>query len=228
MIRPAYLKPYKLSTLQRAFLIPYFGVRALLDPSRGDLVAGLGDVSSDPVLQGLMRELRRSPSGRQLLKEKPLITRENMQLERLRALPEESLGRQYAAFMDKHDFSADERSPVRFMTDEEAAYVLVRYRQVHDFWHVLAGLPPTLLGEVALKCFEFRVTGLPMAGLAGTLGQLKLQRKDLPVLYGKYLPWAMQTRATAADLLSYRYEQQLHKPVEQVRFELNFSKAPEV
>jgi ubiquinone biosynthesis protein COQ4 len=61
-------------------------------------------------------------------------------------------------YIDQHDFSPDERTVVRFMMDEDAAYVMTRYRQVHDFWHVLADLPPTILGEIALKAFEFQVS----------------------------------------------------------------------
>ena len=37
----------------------------------------------------------------------------------------------------------------------DVAYVIARYRQVHDFWHVLCDLPPTVLGEIALKWFEW-------------------------------------------------------------------------
>ena len=33
----------RLSTLQRVVLTPYFGIKAALDPTRGDMVAALGD-----------------------------------------------------------------------------------------------------------------------------------------------------------------------------------------
>lgn len=69
----------------------------------------------------------------------------------------ETLGGAYHKYVHAHGFSPDERSPVRFMTDTELAYLMVRYRQIHDFWHVLADLPPSLLGEIALKAFEFEV-----------------------------------------------------------------------
>ena len=31
------------------------------------------------------------------------------------------------------------------------AYVMQRYREVHDFWHVICALPTSVAGEVALK-----------------------------------------------------------------------------
>ena len=139
-------------------MIPYFGIGALLDPTRGDLVAGFGDVTAGFVLKNLHKKMIASESGRTLLREKPLITEDSMNLPKLRTLPETTFGKGYATFMDHHGFSADERSEVRFMTNPDQAYAMARYRQVHDFWHVLAGLPPTVLGEVALKCFEFQFT----------------------------------------------------------------------
>ena len=51
---------------------------------------------------------------------------------------------------------------MNYIEDEELAYVMSRYREVHDFWHVLSGLPPTELGEITLKWFEAVQTGLPM------------------------------------------------------------------
>ena len=33
----------RMSLAQKAFLGPYFGVRAIMDPTRGDMVAALGD-----------------------------------------------------------------------------------------------------------------------------------------------------------------------------------------
>ena len=55
-----------------------------------------------------------------------------------------TFGRAYGAFMGRHGFDADDRSPVTLVDDEELAYVLLRYRQVHDYWHVLFGLPPSI------------------------------------------------------------------------------------
>ena len=51
------------------------------------------------------------------------------------------------------------RPAVRFVDDLELAYVMARYRQVHDFWHVLSGLETDVFGEIALKWFEFMQTG---------------------------------------------------------------------
>ncbi len=44
------------------------------------------------------------------------------------------------SWMDSMGLSIDSRAHVRFVDDPELAYVMQRYRQVHDFWHVLSGL----------------------------------------------------------------------------------------
>jgi ubiquinone biosynthesis protein COQ4 len=220
--------PYELSAAQRLFLIPYFGVGAFKDPERGDLVAGLGDVTASTALSKLHRRMATNEVGRQLLETKPLINEESLDIKRLRLLPDSSLGKQYLTYMDQHGFSADERTSVRFMTDADHAFIMTRYRQVHDFWHVLSGLPPSLLGEIALKWFEYYHTGLPVCYLSGAIGPLRLNFRESRQLWSMYRPWAERCASECADLLSFKYENYLHEDVETVRKMLRFSRAPSI
>lgn len=223
-----FLSPYKLSLLQRGFLIPYFGIGGIVSPERGDLVAGFGDATAALVLKNIQSKMKLSKEGRELLQFKPLITEESLNLPALRALPANAFGKHYVEFMDHHGFSANERSKVRFMTDPDEAYTMARYRQVHDFWHVLAGMPPSVLGEVALKAFEFRVTGLPVCAMGGLLGQLRLSGAELKTFHNTYLPWAMRAGSQCGQLMSFPYEAHLQRDIEEVRRELNFEPAPAV
>ena len=95
--RPYYV-PYSLSLVQRAFLVPYFGLGAIADPRRGDLVAGLGDATSEPQLQRIKSLIMATSAGRKLMIEKPLITETALNL-KAETYPEDSLGRKYAEFM---------------------------------------------------------------------------------------------------------------------------------
>ena len=104
---------------------------------------------------------------------------------------------------------------------------MCRYRQVHDFWHVLADLPPTVLGEVALKWFELKATGLPVCLLSGLLGPLKLSQKETKFLLTEYLPWVARSKSQCDRILSFRYEDNLHRPIDDVRAELSIEIAPE-
>jgi ubiquinone biosynthesis protein Coq4 len=58
-------------------------------------------------------------------------------------------------------------------------WVVIRYRQVHDFWHVLCGVKPTVLGEIAVKWLEMVQTKLPVATLSAFAGPLRLPPVEL-------------------------------------------------
>ena len=137
--------------IKRCALIPYFGLGALLDPTRGDLVAGLGDITAERALKLIQTRMDRNCEGRRLLRDKPYITQHTLNQNKLSQLPEGSLGFEYYHYMREHGFNADERTPVRFIQDPDLKYIMTRYRQVHDFWHVLCKLPPDVMGEITLK-----------------------------------------------------------------------------
>lgn len=235
-----YYEPYKLSILQRAFLVPYYSIGSILDPNKGDRIAGLGDVTS-PVASKFMKKVFLSNiEGRKLLKDKPLITNKELNIYKLRTLPDNTLGRVYMNYMDSHAFSADERPTVKYHDDPELAYLMARYRQVHDFWHALSGLKPSIIGEITLKCFEFQVTGLPVCLLSTTFGQLRLSPKESMRLWTIGIPWAIRAgrkcnsvleakdAETRSHVLTYYYEENVEKSVDEVRDLLNFEKAPEM
>lgn len=221
-----YYVPYNLSVAQRLFAVPYYGLRAIADPERGDLVAGLGDVTGGRQLDRIRLRLLATKSGRQLLDEKPLITNDSIRFSSLHELPDGSLGKSYAEYMNAHSFDANERAIVKNITCPDTAYVMARHRQIHDFWHVLSGLPPTILGEIALKWFEWKLTGLPVSGFSSLLGPLKLPSNDVQLLLRIYIPWVRRSTCTCEDLLSFRYEKNLHRSVDEIRRELGFEKAP--
>jgi len=54
--------------------------------------------------------------------------------------------------MGVRHFSPADRPPVRFVADEELAYVAARAREVHDIWHVLFDCPTTVQVGARLHC----------------------------------------------------------------------------
>ncbi len=138
------------TTFQKASLALYFGVGAIVNPRRGDLVAGLGDITAEVALKSLRHKLIGTDDGQILLKEKHLV---DNKLLRNKSFCVGTLGFQYSQYMELHGFNANERSAVRFIEDPELAYLMTRYRQVHDFLHVICDLEPTVLEELALKWY---------------------------------------------------------------------------
>ena len=45
----------------------------------------------------------------------------------------------------------DSRADVKFVDDEELAFVMQRYREVHDLLHTLLGMPTNMLGELGFE-----------------------------------------------------------------------------
>ncbi|XP_028340849.1 ubiquinone biosynthesis protein COQ4 homolog, mitochondrial isoform X1 [Physeter macrocephalus] len=135
------------SPLQKALLAAGSAGMALYDPYRHDMVAVLGETTGCRTLKVLRDQMRRDPEGAQILQERPRISLSTLDLGKLRSLPEGSLGREYLRFLDVNRVSPDTRAPTRFVDDEELAYVIQRYREVHDMLHTLLGMPTNILGE---------------------------------------------------------------------------------
>ena len=109
-------------------------------------------------------------TGRRILRDRPRITSTTTSMQTLRTLPANTVGRTYVAWLDREGVSPDTRDAVRYIDDEESAYVMQRYRECHDFYHAVTGLPVYVEGEVALKAFEFANTGSAHDGAGGRRG----------------------------------------------------------
>jgi len=96
--------PYNLSVVQRAFLVPYFGIQAILDPTKGDMVAGLGDVLGEGSAKRILRRMQKCPRGRKILENKPVISSKSVSKSELEKQPDGSLGKMYLEYMQKHRF----------------------------------------------------------------------------------------------------------------------------
>ena len=115
------------------------------------------------------------------------------------------------------------------------SYVMTRYRQCHDYWHVLTNLPPTVLGELALKWLELLQTGLPLAALSATGGATgvtsgHLSEKEKEVLWSVYFPWAIRVGSEMKEstLMCVYYEEELETELSVLRERMGVEVAPSV
>eukprot|EP00850_Spirogloea_muscicola_P023088 SM000328S12458 [mRNA] locus=s328:97872:99740:+ [translate_table: standard] len=210
--------------IQRLAIAVGSAVGALADPARADLVAALGETTGERAFARMRDRMATSQEGRELLQERPRVT--NQSVAHAWDMPTCTFGAAYASFMGSRNFQADERPPVRFVDDSELAYVAARAREVHDFWHVLFGLPTTVPGELALKMVEAVQTGMPMAALSVLGGPLRLTTAQRVSLVGTYYPWAVKAGLRANDLLSIYYERHLHELLDEVRDRWRIDVAP--
>ncbi len=188
------------------------------------MVAALGEATATPYFIYRLRDaMLADPTGRRILRDRPRITSTTMSLERLRQLPENSVGRAYAAWLDREGVSPDTREQVRYIDDEECAYVMQRYRESHDFYHAVTGLPVMVEGEVALKAFEFANTLLPMTGLS-MFAVLRLKTEERRRFFRIFLPWALSNGLRAKEIVNVYWEEQLERDVNDLRTELGIEK----
>ena len=168
-----------------------------------------------------------NPTGRQILRDRPRITSKTMSVTKLRAMPENSVGRAYVSWLDREGVSPDTRSSVKYIDDEECAYVMQRYRECHDFYHALTGLPVFVEGEVALKAFEFANTLLPMTGLS-LFAMTRMKAVEQTRFWKIYLPWAVSNGLRSKDVINVYWEKELERNVDDLRKELGVERPPDL
>lgn len=193
-----------------------------------DLIASLGEATATPYFIYRLRDAMLSdPTGRRILRDRPRITSETLQMSYLRALPENSVGRAYAKWLDREGVSPDTRDQVQYIDNEECAYVMQRYRECHDFYHAVTGLPIFVEGELALKALEFLNTLLPMTGLS-LFAFVRMKPAEKERFLSLHLPWAVRSGLGSKELINVYWEEVLEKDVDELRRELNIEQPPDL
>ncbi|KAK6629232.1 hypothetical protein RUM43_003049 [Polyplax serrata] len=165
------------SLLQKFILGLGSGILSISTPSRGDMVAVMGEVTGPRALEYIRVRMLESEEGRKILEEKPRISSATVDLETLKSYPEGTLGKAYSNFLHLYGYSPDSRNSVRFVDDKELAYVAQRYREVHDLFHTIFHMPTNMLGEVTVKWVEAIQTRLPMCITGALFGPVRLAPK---------------------------------------------------
>jgi ubiquinone biosynthesis protein COQ4 len=76
------------------------------------MVAALGETTGQFMLERMRNKMLLHPTGRRILRERPLISSKTLNIDQLRGYPEGTFGREYVSFLDKHDVSPDTRVEV--------------------------------------------------------------------------------------------------------------------
>ncbi|XP_045200588.1 ubiquinone biosynthesis protein COQ4 homolog, mitochondrial-like isoform X2 [Mercenaria mercenaria] len=216
------------SMFQKVLLTTGSALMSLYDPSRGDMIATLGDVTADSALKYIKQKMEGDSVGQQILLEQPVINTQTVSIDYLGSLPENTFGKEYWRFLSKHGFSPDARLPVHYVDDPELVYVMLRYRQCHDLFHTILGMKPNMLGEVAVKWVEAIQTGLPMCSLGAAFGALRLGPVHRQKYISTYLPWAIRNGRNGKMLMCVYFEKHWERDLQELRDELNLEPPPEI
>lgn len=217
---------------ERAMMFFGSAIGALLHPENNNYIVALGEsTATESFLKSLKSKMLHNETGRRILKERPYITSESLDMDKLSKYPPNSFGRVYYDWMKTNGVSPDTRVDVKYIDDEELAFIFQRYRQGHDFIHTLANLPIWREGEIAVKWFEYLNMGVPFAGMGATFSPFTVKKSsERERLFNIYYPWAlectseMETRGIC--LMNVMWEELLDKDVDELRSELAISVPP--
>lgn len=235
-----------LSCGDRITLALHSAITAYSDPTRADAVAILAEITGPITLQRIHKIMINDETGKQILIDRPVVSKATIPYEELIANAPTTdydfnsssnnnndnddanitFGQAYGSFLKIHGFDPDERDDVKYVEDETLAYIMLRYRQCHDYFHTITGLPPTVLGELGLKWYELFQTGLPVAALSCTVGSLRVTEDEQHFIRTVYLPWAIQNSQNATFLMNVYYEKEFDTPLHELRRRLNLQSAP--
>ncbi|TGZ38176.1 Ubiquinone biosynthesis protein COQ4, mitochondrial [Temnothorax longispinosus] len=222
----AYLEDYakhhvSLSPLQRVLLTMGSAAVSLANPYRGDMIACLGETTGTNALVRCHQWMKDTSEGQRVLAQKPRVNTSTVDLAYLRDLPPGTVGRTYRDFLDDNNVSPDDRLAVQFVDDIELAYVMQRYREVHDIFHAMLLMPTTMLGEVSVKWVEALQLRLPMCITGAIFGASRLRPRQRQLYLNHYLPWSINTGLNAKFLLGIYFEERWEQSLEDFHKEMN-------
>ncbi|BGP27318.1 Ubiquinone biosynthesis protein [Rhodotorula toruloides] len=217
----------EIGRFERGLLVLGSAVMGLVDTHRHDMIAVLSETSAPTAsLRRLHNAMRKSPSGRAILRDRPRITSTSISLPELASLPPGTFGRAYSDWLARNRVTPDTRDPVRYIPDPDLAYVMQRYRESHDFYHVLLGFGVSLPAELVVKWFELANFGLPVAALSGIFGPLRMDKSERDRLCKTYGTWALRAGGKADCLISVYWEKEWETPVEELRARYGVERPP--
>ena len=73
---------------------------------------------------------------------------------------------------------------------------------------------------------EWELTGLPVCLMSGVLGPLRLSIVEQLALLNLYIPWAKENGKNSRNLITFYYEKNLNRDIDDIRKELNIKPAP--
>lgn len=210
--------------IEKIMLFVFSSLGSYYFPNLNQNIVALGEVSTSKFfLMKLKEDMLADANGRKILQERPSITSKNINLEKLSQYPKNELGYVYYQWLQKEKVSPDTRVKVRFIDDEELAYIFQRYRESHDFHHAITNLPTNIYGEIVLKIIEFANIGIPFAGFGAFFAIIRLKKVQFFKLTQNYFPWLRKNLFFNKKLMNIYWEKLLHKDITELRKEIGIN-----
>ena len=195
-------------------------IALILDPSKTDSVYDVEDGMRDRRATQLAVEfVKQHPDVKQIFQVRYLS--EPPDLDALKQLPPNSLGYAYADYLETSGFDADFYRKLEVKDD--ATYFLLRMRQTHDIWHLVADFNTDVPGELGLKAFELAQTRRPLSAilLAGGLLSAVFKAPETMGPLLEQIAIGYRLGAAAEPFLAQRWEDHWGRSLEDWRERLN-------
>jgi len=187
-----------------------------------------------PNFERLFKQVLKDPVGLRILDEGRSLLPVLSDLDRLRALPDGTLGREYQRFVEKEnlDIVAFAEASLKSMSVEDysdkRAFILAeRMRDMHDLLHVISGYGTDFIGEMA--SLEFQVSDPefknPMIAMVVKSARSMFEKRGMHDAV-RIIDEAPKRGQNAAFFPAVEWETLLELPVDEVRKHLNVSPPP--
>jgi ubiquinone biosynthesis protein COQ4 len=184
-----------------------------------------GDSEREPLAR-----MKQTPIGRKIIEENRSLLDVLSNRERLRALPQYSLGRTYLAFMENEGLSADGLADASVegyggrKLDAELRTFTTWARDSHDLWHVLTGYGRDPLGELCLLGVLYSQINSTGTGFIALLGLLRVSFEYPGAPSIRAVRQGFRIGRKAESLMAQDWEVLLTRPFEEVRSELGIER----
>lgn len=191
----------------------------LADSQRTEQIHLVEEITGKQRFAEALRTLFDNEDGRALLHDRPELSSQHIDYDKLRQLPVGTLGRAYVDHLDRNGLSADyQASKTTHCDDPTLSYLMRRFRQTHDVWHALTNLGIEGHEEVIIHAFSFGQLRLPVSVLIlffGTLKHIVLERRKGAL---RHALWeAFEHGRQAMPLLPVYWEKMWEQPLDKVR-----------
>ena len=220
------MNDYRINKQRLQPLVAAKALRNLIkDPDQTDQVFIVIRAMSGDSLTRAYNRFRKIPMGQKILSEQRQILDVLQNREKLSSYPVESLGREYLAFVERGQITADglvDASDVNedLIEDNNLKLFAERLRDQHDLWHTLTQYGRDPFGEACLLAFTYAQTRNRGLGTIAFIGMLKLS-KELGFGVVKAMWRGYRDGKRAAWLPVQDWEQLLMQPIDEVRQQMH-------
>lgn len=205
------------SESERIFTMISSSVKALIYPHDGQHLATFGETSSYYALKNIKQRMEADPTGLKILKEKPRIRSPYVDFDKLRALPKDTFGKTYIDHMDDLNLDPNQRPLVKHIADLDLAYIFQRYKEIHDFIHLILLKDISENSEIEVKFYEFQQLGLSSTALSALIGPLRLSWSENNRLIRGGAQKMIEKANTSKFCMNVYYEKHFDKNIDEFR-----------